>query len=207
MSRLRIFLLVLACAPMFVYGGVKGYAYFTVRSQVQEMIRLVSPFVEVSYGGIGSSFDGTFSVEDVWQSNEFRADVNTAVLANAHIYGFDRGTLKSLDAATGEVRWKARGFQRGSLIAVDGRLIILGERGTLALVAATPEKFVQHSSAPVLHGRNWTMPTLADGRLYLRNQEEIVCVDMRRPKDADDRPFEELADLLGVRTGSGQITR
>jgi outer membrane protein assembly factor BamB len=126
---------------------------------------------------VGDAFD----VEDVWESREFRADVNTALLADGQIYGFDHGTLKSLDAATGEVRWKARGFQRGSLIAADGRLIVLGERGKLALVAATPEKFVEHSSAAVLRGRNWTMPTLADGRLYLRNQEEIVCVDMRSP--------------------------
>ena len=49
----------------------------------------------------------------------------------------------------------------------------------LALVAASPEGYVEHSSASVLGGRSWTMPTLAGGRLYLRNQEEIVCVDMR----------------------------
>ncbi len=120
-----------------------------------------------------------FRVEDVWQSNELRSDVNTALLSDGHIYGFDRGTLKSLDAVTGEVRWQARSFQRGSLIAADGKLIVLGEQGKLALVAATPEKYIEHSTAQVLEGRNWTSPTLAGGRLYLRNQEEIVCIDLR----------------------------
>jgi outer membrane protein assembly factor BamB len=120
-----------------------------------------------------------FRVEDVWESDELRSDVNTALLTNGQIYGFDRGTLKSVDVATGEVRWKARGFQRGSLIAADGKLIVLGEQGNLALVAANPKEYVEQSTAQVLEGRNWTSPTLAGGRLYLRNQEEIVCVDMR----------------------------
>ncbi len=77
------------------------------------------------------------------------------------------------------MKWKARGFQRGSLIAADGKLIVLGEQGNLALVTATPEKYVEQSTAQILEGRNWTSPTLADGRLYLRNQEEMVCVDLR----------------------------
>jgi outer membrane protein assembly factor BamB len=122
-----------------------------------------------------------FRVEEVWESGELRADVNTALFTDGHIYGFDRGTLKSVDAATGEIRWKARGFQRGSLIAADGRLIVLGELGKLALVAATPEAYAEQSAAQVLQGRNWTTPTLAGGRLYLRNHEEIVCVDLRSP--------------------------
>jgi outer membrane protein assembly factor BamB len=124
---------------------------------------------------------GEFHVEEVWRSEMFRADVNTALWVDGYIYGFDRGTLESVDAATGEVRWKARGFQRGSLIAADGRLIVLGERGKLALVVATPEAYVEQSAARVLEGRNWTTPTLADGRLYLRNSEEIVCIDLRSP--------------------------
>jgi len=115
----------------------------------------------------------------VWESDELRSDVNTALLIHGQIFGFDRGTLKSVDAATGEVQWKARGFQRGSLIAADGKLIVLGEQGNLALVAANPEEYVEQSTAQILEGRNWTSPTLAGGRLYLRNQEEIVCVDMR----------------------------
>lgn len=55
----------------------------------------------------------------MWRSSEFRADVNAAVLAGGYLYGFDRGTSKSLDAATGEAQWKVRGFQRGSLLAAD----------------------------------------------------------------------------------------
>ncbi|MCP3980681.1 MAG: PQQ-binding-like beta-propeller repeat protein [bacterium] len=121
---------------------------------------------------------GAFTVETVWKSDLMRSDVNTALLLDGHIYGFDRGTLKSLDASTGEINWKARGFQRGSLIAADGRLIVLGEAGNLALVKADPSEFVQTSSVEILEGKNWTAPALAGGKLYLRNHEELVCLEM-----------------------------
>ena len=124
----------------------------------------------------------TFKVEPVWKSELMRSDVNSALLVGDHIYGFDRGILKSLDARTGDVAWKARGFERGSLIGADGRLIVLGEAGNLALVEATPEEFVQTASARILTGKNWTSPSLARGMLYLRNHEELVCLDLTNRK-------------------------
>jgi outer membrane protein assembly factor BamB len=121
----------------------------------------------------------SFKVKTVWESDSMRSDVNTSLLLGDHIYGFDRGTLKSLDAATGEIGWKARGFQRGSLIAADGRLIVLGEAGNLAMVDANPQEFIQTSSVKILEGKNWTAPALARGKLYLRNQEELVCLELK----------------------------
>jgi len=119
-----------------------------------------------------------FKVEAVWKSDQMRSDVNTAVLLGDHIYGFDRGILKCLDAGTGEVKWKARGFERGSLIAADGKLIVLGEKGNLALVDANPDEFVERDTVQIFKGRNWTAPSLAGGKLYLRNHEELVCLDL-----------------------------
>jgi len=127
-----------------------------------------------------SPTDGKFEVAKVWESAEMRSDVNASVRLGHHIYGFDRGTLKCVDARTGEVTWKARGFQRGSLIAADGKLIVLGEAGNLALVDASPDAFVQQSAVKILDGKNWTAPSLAGGRLYLRNQEELVCLDLKK---------------------------
>jgi outer membrane protein assembly factor BamB len=121
----------------------------------------------------------SFVAKTVWETESMRSDVNSSLFLGGHIYGFDRGTLKSLDAATGEIGWKARGFQRGSLIAADGRLIVLGEAGNLALIDANPGAFVQTSSAKILEGRNWTAPALARGKLYLRNHEELVCLDLK----------------------------
>jgi outer membrane protein assembly factor BamB len=122
---------------------------------------------------------GKFQTETVWKSENMRSDVNTALLLGNYIYGFDRGFLQCLDVRTGEVEWKARGFQRGSLIAADGKLIVLGEAGNLAIVSADPDGFIEKDSAKVLSGKNWRAPRLAGGNLYLRNQEELVCLSLK----------------------------
>jgi len=121
---------------------------------------------------------GEYRVTTVWESEELRSDVNTPLLWKGHVYGFDRGTLKCLDVETGEVRWRARGFQRGSLIAADGKLFVLGESGDLALAEASGTGFTVNGRTKILGGRSWTAPSLAAGRLYLRNQEELVCLDV-----------------------------
>ncbi len=123
---------------------------------------------------------GSLHPQLVWESNKMRSDVNTSVLYGDHIYGFDGAIFKCLDAKTGELKWKARGFKRGSVIAADGQLIILSERGKLALAQATPAAFVKTSTAQILNGKCWTAPTLAQGRLYLRNHKELVCLNIKK---------------------------
>jgi hypothetical protein len=83
-----------------------------------------------------------------------------------------------MDVSTGQPRWQQRGFNKGSLLYADGHLIVLGEYGNLALVEATPAGYQEKASAQMLKGKSWTMPTLANGRLYLRNQSEMLCVDV-----------------------------
>jgi hypothetical protein len=83
-----------------------------------------------------------------------------------------------LDVATGKTKWQQRGFQKGSLLLADGHLIVLGEYGKLALVEATPAGYKEKAGVQILKGKCWTMPTLAGGKLYLRNQSEMLCLDI-----------------------------
>ena len=85
-----------------------------------------------------------------------------------------------MDAATGEVRWKQAGFGLGALSAADGKLIILSDRGELAVAAASPASFQPLARAQVLGGKCWTPPVLANGRIYCRNAKgTLVCLDVR----------------------------
>ena len=120
-----------------------------------------------------------FATRPLWRSETLRNLLNSSVLQGDHLYGFDIGILKAVDAVTGEERWKARGFERGSLIAAAGRLIVLGEQGNLALVEASPSAYRERGSVQVLQGKSWTAPTLAGGRLFLRNHSEMVSLDLR----------------------------
>ena len=104
--------------------------------------------------------------------------INSSVLHQGYLYGFDSSIFKCIEADTGAEQWKVRGFERGSLILADGHLIALGENGKLALVEATPDEFREKASFQALEGKCWTQPTLVGGRLYVRNEEEIVCLDV-----------------------------
>lgn len=120
-----------------------------------------------------------FTAEKLWKSNEMKNLVSSSVFIKNHIYGFDDNILKCIDALTGEEKWKTRGFQRGNLIAADGLLFVLGERGNLALVEAIPESYKEIASVKMLKGdRCWTSPSLSEGKLYLRNHKEMVCLDI-----------------------------
>ena len=105
------------------------------------------------------------------------------MLHDGTIYGFDNSSFKAIDPATGDTHWAKRGgLGKGSLIFADGMLVVLTERGTLKLVEATPEAYTELASADVLSGRCWTSPTLSDGRLFLRNREEIVAIDLKETR-------------------------
>ena len=119
-------------------------------------------------------------VAEVWRNSTMRNHFGTSIFREGHLYGFDKSLLKCIDAESGEERWKARGYAKGTLIAADGHLIVLGERGNLGLVEATPEAFVEKANVELMKGRCWTVPSLADGNLYVRDEEEIVAVNLRR---------------------------
>ncbi|MFP5286902.1 MAG: PQQ-binding-like beta-propeller repeat protein, partial [Thermoanaerobaculia bacterium] len=119
------------------------------------------------------------NVVEVWRSKDMKNQFSSSVLHNGVIYGFDNATLKAMDAATGAERWKQRGFGHGSLILAGGHLVVLSDRGKLALVQATPEAYRELGTAQVLEGKCWTAPSLADGRLYVRNEEQLIALDWK----------------------------
>ncbi len=119
-------------------------------------------------------------VEMVWQSRGMKNQFSSSVVQGGYLYGFDNKILKCLDVATGAEKWATRGFGHGSLVWADGHLFVLGEAGRLALVEATPEAYREKASVQALKGKCWTAPTLVDGRLFLRNEEEMVCLKVVR---------------------------
>ena len=126
--------------------------------------------------------NGQFAVKKVWRNRSMKNHFATSIHRKGYLYGFDNAILKCIAAETGQEQWRKRGFQKGSLIFADGYLIVLGEQGKLALVEAIPEAYIEKASAQVLSPRCWTPPTLANGRLYLRNHTEMVCLDLRSGK-------------------------
>jgi outer membrane protein assembly factor BamB len=124
------------------------------------------------------------NVNAVWQNKNMSNQINCSVFWRGYIYGFDGqvgggGKLTCLDLATGEKKWSQGGMGTGSLMIADGKLIILGEKGTLVITEASPEGFRKLASAKILTGKCWTMPVLANGKIYARNAAgQLVCLDV-----------------------------
>lgn len=126
-------------------------------------------------------------LEMVYRGQELAAHMDTPVLADGYIYGFDGNhnrpqivDLVCLDAETGEEKWRHNDFGCGTVIAADDTLIILSDDGELATAELTPEGFRQISRGRILDGRCWSAPVLAHGRLFARDADgELVCVDLR----------------------------
>ena len=118
-------------------------------------------------------------IEEVWKSRVMKNHFNSSVLQGDYLYGFDNAILTCIEVNTGEEQWQQRGFGKGSLLLADGYLIILGEGGKLALVEADPNEYNEKARFQLFDDKCWTVPTLAGGKLYLRNQKEMVCLDLR----------------------------
>jgi len=120
----------------------------------------------------------------VWQSRNMRNQMNPPVLIDGHLYGVDGNegkdaSLKCMVLATGEVKWSETSVGAGSVMAANGKLIVLSETGELIIAKATPDAFQPLARASVLTGRCWTVPVLSDGRIYCRNAEgRVVCLDV-----------------------------
>jgi outer membrane protein assembly factor BamB len=120
--------------------------------------------------------------EEVWKSRAMQNQYATSILYQGHLYGFSGFRLRCVDFATGKPCWDKTGFHKGSLLLADGRLIILSEDGTLALAEATPKAYVEISRCKPLDGACCTVPVLAGGRLYIRNEDLLLALDLKDPQ-------------------------
>jgi outer membrane protein assembly factor BamB len=125
-------------------------------------------------------------VEEVWHNDEsLSCHFSTPVYHDGHLYGFhgrqeEGGQLRCIEAKTGKVCWTADGYGCGSLILAGGRLIVLSERGALALVEPDGAKYRELARAPVLNGICRAHLALADGRLYGRDGRKLVCWNLKK---------------------------
>ncbi|MBM3860390.1 MAG: alcohol dehydrogenase [Verrucomicrobia bacterium] len=114
----------------------------------------------------------------LWENKKMRNQLATSILWQGHLYGFNEDTLTCLELATGEPKWVAGKFLgKGSLMMADGKLIILGDKGDLVIVEAAPAAYKELARAKVLDGHCWSMPVLANGRIYCKTiPGDLVCL-------------------------------
>ncbi|HEX7173803.1 MAG TPA: PQQ-binding-like beta-propeller repeat protein [Pyrinomonadaceae bacterium] len=146
-------------------------------------------FISSSYGGgsrglrLTRGREGKTAVEEVWAHALMRVHYGNAVRLGDFVYAssgdFGTAPFTALNVRTGKIVWRDRTLARASLLAADGRLILLDEDGHLILATPTPEGLKVHSKAELLKSNAWTAPTLAGTRLYVRDRKNVLALDLK----------------------------
>lgn len=158
---------------------------------------LVDGKVFVSAGeNHGSTLLGLLPVADrfrpsvAWESlgtgSVLRNEWQTSIYLGGYLYGFDNvgsaGPVTHLTCVhpkTGKVAWQEARFGKGNLIAADGKLFMSTMKGELVVAKASPVAYQEIGRKQIIETTRQA-PSLANGLLYLRDDAEIVCLNVKR---------------------------
>ncbi len=121
---------------------------------------------------------GGARTEEAWRNLRMRNSWQSSVAYQGSIVGFDRATLKCL-SSSGEVQWAKRSLGKGTLVLADDLLFVLSDRGVLTLAEWSNEGYRETGRAEVFNSVSLTAPTVAQGKLFVRNQEEMLCLNLQ----------------------------
>lgn len=148
------------------------------------------------------SKDGdNLKADNVWTNQVFLTKFQSCVLHEGHLYVSDQRWLVCADFKTGEEKWRAardkaeQSIKDSPLLIADGSIILLNQNGALEIAPASPKAYEPTAHVNVLTGRCWSLPVLFGGRLYARNLDRLVCLDLT------DRPRIEKSDAQGAQGG------
>ena len=129
--------------------------------------------IEVSQAG------DRVATRTIWENLRMKNKFTSSVLHEGYIYGLDESILACVEAATGELKWKAGRYGYGQILLAGDHLIVLTEDGALALVRATAARHEEVARFQAIEGKTWNHPVITDGRLLVRNVREMAAFDIR----------------------------
>ena len=125
--------------------------------------------------------DAGFTAKEVYSTKNMKSYHSGVLLVNGELYGCSKDLLTCMDYKTGNVRWSDKGAGNCSVLYADGCLYCRDEGGPISLVEATPSGFHLKGrfEQPNRSGRNaWPHLVIAHGRLYVRDQDLLLCYDV-----------------------------
>ena len=118
-----------------------------------------------------------WTVKETWKSPVMKLNFNDIIINKGFVYGFDGPALACIDLKDGSRRWRGAPYRGFSiLLEQQDLLIIITEKGELALAEAKPEKFRELGKIKVLKDKVWNHPAVAGNILVVRNSKEMVAL-------------------------------
>ncbi len=118
--------------------------------------------------------------EEIYYEKKLSNHHGGIIKVGDHVYGFG-GALVCMNFLTGEIVWQERSVGKGSVIAADGMLYLLGENAEVGLAEATPEGYREHGRFKIDNFSKpaWAHPVVANGKLFLRNMHRLTAYDIK----------------------------
>ena len=161
-----------------------------IRASVNAATPLVADdlvFVSAQYGtGAGLFRIAGSGLDELWRSNDVMSNhYATSVHRDGYLYGYHGRqefgpSLRAVALETGDVAWDVPRFGAGSVLLAGDLLVVMRESGELMLAEASPAAFTPVARARLLRGTVRAYPALADGRLYVRNDDTLLAVSLTR---------------------------
>jgi outer membrane protein assembly factor BamB len=155
-------------------------------------------FAASAYGAGGglvklSKTDGDgVKAEEVYFSRKMQNHHGGMILHDGYLYGAnggnEGGALLCLNFQTGEVQWDMRDdpdhrAPKGSLAMADDRLYYRTEKGTMLLIEPSSKEYLERGRFEQPDRTKlpaWAHPVIANGKLYVRDQDLLLCYDLRQ---------------------------
>jgi outer membrane protein assembly factor BamB len=196
----RRMLLVLTAAGLTALNPADGSRYwqFPLVDRLNEssttpvLVRDVAVASSVTYGSVALRLvvkDGQPAYEQLWKNEALTCYFGTPVALGDSLYVVtgrlfpQTAQLHCVELKTGKIRWTRKqpvGKVHATLLLVKDRLLMLEEEGHLVLVQPDDKEYRELARAKVC-GKTWAHPAVSDGRLYVRDEKELVCVRLPSP--------------------------
>lgn len=151
-------------------------------------------FAASAYGAGGGAVklekadDGAIAAKQVYFTKRMQNHHGGMVVLDGALYGANGGNgggnLLCLDFHTGDVLWDQRGnskVTKGSIALADDRIYYRLEDGTMLLVEPNKKEYVERGrfkQPDRTRSPAWAHPVIANGKLYLRDQDVLLCYDV-----------------------------
>jgi len=122
--------------------------------------------------------------EEVYANKNLFNHLSAGIVIGDNLYAFSgearmKTDFRCIHLPTGEVKWSRPDPAFGSLICAKGKLLILTEKGELLLAEPSPKDLKVLGRSQVLGGLCWTPPSLANGKLFVRNSKgDLLCLGL-----------------------------